>query len=325
MNFISLFTGIGGIDLGLEWAGMTCVGQVEIHPICRVFLERHFPGIPKWKDIRNFDRRLWRNYYAPDAPNVDLVAGGFPCQDISTAGKGAGLAGKRSGLWKEFYRVIKEFGPNWVLIENVSALRTRGADRVLHDLDRAGYTTWPIVVGAWAAGAVHPRNRVWIMAYANEASAALKISTRRNVFAQGSGTMEDSQKYRVQGRTISAGSGAKGKGATHADGTGKMLGNAGRTRLQKRWKIPIGTEPLQSMSTGVSLHGRIAPMGCPQREGEEPRLVELKVGGTVDGLRPRVAEWCNMEALAAYGNAVVPQIVQAIGESIKRIEEVIHG
>jgi DNA (cytosine-5)-methyltransferase 1 len=304
LNFISLFTGIGGIDLGLEWAGMKCLGQVENHPVCRVFLERHFPEIPKWKDVRNFSRRLWRNYHASDAPNVDLIAGGFPCQDISTAGKGAGLAGKRSGLWKEFYRIIQEFGPDWVLIENVSALRTRGADRVLDDLERANYSCWPIVVGAWAAGAVHPRDRVWIVAHTKRDRTDRTTHTRIAPEFNKSGAWLSQRSSRRIGSNVADPHGEYGQGG----------------RKISKWKAKGGTSTKRP--------GRIRKIAAPgqqQYPEEETRLFELKVGGTVDGLRPRVAEWCNMEAIAAYGNTVVPQVVQAIGESITRIEKVIHG
>lgn len=136
---------------------MACVGQVEIDPFCRRVLHKHWPNVPRWEDVRQFQGDMIGG-------KVDLVAGGFPCQDISVAGRGAGLEGERSGLWRERHRIIGELRPTWVLAENVPALRTKGIDRVTDDLAGLGYTSWPVVVGAWAVGAPHKRDRVWVVA-----------------------------------------------------------------------------------------------------------------------------------------------------------------
>ena len=122
-----LFAGIGGMSLGLERAGFTVRWQVETDPYCENILARHWPHVHRRQDVR----------FAGTATleRVDLIAGGFPCQDISAAGKGAGLErGHRSGLWREFARIVRELRPSWVLVENVPALRRRGADLVLGDL-----------------------------------------------------------------------------------------------------------------------------------------------------------------------------------------------
>jgi len=125
LRVLSLFSGIGGIDLGLERAGMRVVAQCEIEPFARAVLAKHWPDVRRYEDVRTLDGTEWRG-------TVDLVAGGFPCQDISTAGKGKGIEkGERSGLWREMRRIIGECRPRWVLAENVPALRTRGADIVL--------------------------------------------------------------------------------------------------------------------------------------------------------------------------------------------------
>lgn len=115
MRYISTFSGIGGMDLALDRAGMTCVAQVEIDLQCRQVLERHWPDVPKFEDICNFGEN------DVDEP-VDLIAGGFPCQDLSVAGRRAGLAGERSGLFFEFHRVVAQLRPQWVLLENVPGL-----------------------------------------------------------------------------------------------------------------------------------------------------------------------------------------------------------
>lgn len=153
----SLFSGIGGLDLGLERAGMTVRWQVEIDPFCNRVLRRHWPDVARFRDVREVA--------ADELEGVDLIAGGFPCQDISGAGRGAGLAGERSGLWFEFLRIVRELRPAWVLVENVPALRTRGADVVLGGLEEEGYATTAPVVGARHVGAPHRRDRVWIVAH----------------------------------------------------------------------------------------------------------------------------------------------------------------
>lgn len=134
LSFLSLFSGIGGIDLGLERAGMRCVGQVEIDPYCRAVLARHWPSVPQWDDVRTFKREQLKE-------RPDLIAGGFPCQDVSNAGTRTGLDGHRSGLWTEFHRIVREIRPRFVLVENVAALLVRGLDRVLGDLASCGYGT----------------------------------------------------------------------------------------------------------------------------------------------------------------------------------------
>lgn len=159
MRFLSLFAGIGGLDLGLERAGWTCVGQVEVDPFCRRVLAKHWPDVFQWGDIRLLDPEVIRARCGP----IEALVGGFPCQDASVAGKGAGMAGHRTGLWREFHRLIVALRPLLVVCENVPGLRTRGADRVLDDLESAGYAAAPIVVGARHVGAPHRRDRVWIV------------------------------------------------------------------------------------------------------------------------------------------------------------------
>lgn len=159
MNFLSLFTGIGGMDIGLERAGMKCVAQVELDDYCRSILARHWPRVPKFKDIRTFTRARLR-------ARVDLIAGGFPCQDISNAGRKVGITGERSGLWKEMLRLIRSFRPAYVIVENVSALRSRGLNVVLADLAASGFDAEWDCLPAAAFGADHLRDRLFIVAYA---------------------------------------------------------------------------------------------------------------------------------------------------------------
>lgn len=159
LQFVSLFAGIGGIDLGLERAGMRCVAQVEIHPFCQLVLRNHWPNVRKFTDIRRFSRRCLH-------ARVDLVAGGFPCQDISNAGTKLGITGARSGLWKEMLRVVRSLRrPTFVFVENVAALRARGLEVVLGDLAESGFhAEWDCLPAA-SFGAPHLRDRLFIVAY----------------------------------------------------------------------------------------------------------------------------------------------------------------
>lgn len=156
-TFGSLFAGIGGIDLGLERAGMTCLWQVEINEYATKVLFKHWPHITRFRDIRDCGAHNLRR--------VDLIAGGFPCQDISDAGKRLGLDGKRSSLWSEMYRIVCELRPRYVLVENVAALTYRGLDRVLGALAQAGYDAEWTVLRASDFGLFHERKRLFLVAY----------------------------------------------------------------------------------------------------------------------------------------------------------------
>lgn len=187
LTFGSLFAGIGGIDLGFERAGLQCKWQVEIDAYAQKVLAKHWPNVRRHDDVRTWPQ--------PDTEYVDIIAGGFPCQDISYAGKGAGLAGERSGLWSDYVRIVREIRPRFVVVENVSALLVRGMDRVLGDLAEIGYGAEWECVPASIIGAPHRRDRVFIVAYdesLNEAwrdksesvSKARRHEDRRLVFSE---------------------------------------------------------------------------------------------------------------------------------------------
>lgn len=161
MNVLDLFSGIGGFSLGLERAGMRTVAFCEIEPFCRAVLARHWPAVPCYDDIKT----LTGDRLRADGISVDAIAGGFPCQDISRAGNGAGLAGERSGLWSEYARLIGELRPQYVIVENVAALLERGMDVVCGDLARLGYDAEWSLISACALGAPHVRQRMFIVAY----------------------------------------------------------------------------------------------------------------------------------------------------------------
>jgi DNA (cytosine-5)-methyltransferase 1 len=156
MTVGSLFSGIGGIDLGLERAGFRVIWQCESDPFARRVLAKHWPGIPCYQDVRLIDERV-------ECP--ELLCGGFPCQDVSCAGRRAGIEGERSGLWAEFARVVLLLRPRFVLVENTPGLYVRGLGRVLGDLADGGYDAEWQCIPAAAVGAPHLRARIWILAY----------------------------------------------------------------------------------------------------------------------------------------------------------------
>jgi DNA (cytosine-5)-methyltransferase 1 len=200
MRVLDLFSGIGGFSLGLERAGMKTVAFCEIEPYCRAVLKKHWPDVPIYDDVRTLtaarlaadgiletdvvgdtagSRSSSRAFSGirgsqkgagprdaqPQRRGIDLICGGFPCQDISVAGKGAGIAGERSGLWSEYARIIGEVRPRYVIVENVAALLGRGLSRVLGDMAALGYDVEWHCIPASAVGAPHRRDRLWIVAH----------------------------------------------------------------------------------------------------------------------------------------------------------------
>jgi DNA (cytosine-5)-methyltransferase 1 len=165
VNVLDLFSGIGGFSLGLERAGMRTVAFCEIDPYCRAVLRKHWPNVPIHEDVRSLTSVRLINTLQRASWPIDVICGGFPCQDISEAGRGAGIEGARSGLWRSFYRLIGELRPSYAIVENVSALAWRGLGTILGDLAEIGYDAEWSSVSACSVGAPHPRERVFIVAY----------------------------------------------------------------------------------------------------------------------------------------------------------------
>src|SRR5579875_134000 len=167
LRYGSLFAGIGGFDLGADRAGWRCAWQVEIDRRCVEVLARHWPEVERFGDVR----AVGAHNLAP----VDLICGGFPCQDLSVAGRRAGLAGSRSGLWWEFYRIVAELRPAWVVVENVPGLlssnRGRDMGTILASLGDLGYGWAYRVLDAQWFGVPQRRRRVFIVGHLGDYSA----------------------------------------------------------------------------------------------------------------------------------------------------------
>lgn len=153
----SLFSGIGGFELGAEWSDIKTIWNCEILPYQQKILKQHFPNTEQYADIKELRNPKY----------VDIISGGFPCQDISNSGTKLGIKGHRSGLWGEMFRIIREVRPKYIIIENSPALIIRGFERVLCDLSEIGYNAeWQCLSGK-QFGTQHKRERIYCIAYSN--------------------------------------------------------------------------------------------------------------------------------------------------------------
>lgn len=286
LRVLSLFAGIGGFDLGLErTGGFETVAFCEIDPFCRKVLAKHWPNVKQYEDVRE----LTADTLARDGIAVDVIAGGFPCQDISLAGEGAGLEGERSGLWSEIARLVGEVRPQFVIVENVSALLGRGLGQVLGELASLGYDAEWHCIPAAAVGAQHIRDRIWILACPEHAG----LSVGRGIVAA---FAEGIQRSRVHFDVEEGG----------AEQAAALLADAIVSRLQ-------GAEQPQQHRTQSECReerpswtiAECGPLPHWRDWSSEPR-----VGRVVDGVPDRT------HRIKALGNAVVPQIPELIGHAI---------
>jgi DNA (cytosine-5)-methyltransferase 1 len=281
LTFGSLFAGIGGIDLGLERAGMRCSWQVEIDDYATRVLTKHWPDVPKYRDVRG----VGAHNLAP----VDVLAGGFPCQDISNAGKRAGITGERSGLWSEFARLIRELRPRYVLVENVTALLVRGMGTVLGDLAAIGYDAEWQCLPAAAVGAPHRRDRVWIVAYASSTGTGLEAYRSGRQGRQPADALE-SALLRQKDRAYCS----EGYYTNSTD-----VADATSERLAQRQSIYRNTRK------------QLAAFERNCRTGAGIWSTEPDVGRVAHGVSHR------MDRLRGLGNAVVPQVAEFVGLCIQ--------
>ena len=286
MRFGSLFAGIGGIDLGLERAGMECAWQVEIDDYCQRVLAKHWPDVKRYRDVREVGKK--------NLEPVDLIAGGFPCQPHSVAGKRLGEEDDRN-LWPEFIRIIRETRPRYVLAENVPGIITTYLDTVLSDLEGEGYTFTTLNLPACGFDAPHRRERIFVVAYTNGHEQGGKYQQRRE----------------EKGRTSTGGSGQD------------VPDSAPMQRIEIKRDEQDGVLPQVLADTeGERLQGqREEGNQVTDRHGESQVSIRNSSNGTVWTVEPDVGRVAHgipkrVDRLRGLGNAVVPQVVEWIGQRI---------
>ena len=321
LTHLSLFTGIGGIDIAAELAGIRTVGQCEWADYPTRVLESHWPDVPRWRDIRTLTKEDFIERTGLEA--VDIVSGGFPCQPFSMAGKRKGEGDQRY-LWPEMLRVITELAPRWVVGENVSGILSLagGGRQVCEDLERAGYAVAVFSFEAAAVGAPHRRERVFFVGHAKD---GILADTGREHTSRGDNAGE------IQ-RASGAGHAHESERADtpratpfDTDGQRQQAGDgiqAGESGEGQGLFVP-------SIGRGQAKHGGIAesglgggPDGLPRGVDDVDRFLRHRwADGWEDGL-PRVkarTPWLR-ERLTALGNAVVPQQIYPIFAAIADYE-----
>ena len=325
LTYGSLFSGIGGIDLGMDLAGFNCAWQVEIDDYCREVLEEHWPGVPKYEDIYKVK--------GSEVEPVDILCGGFPCQPVSVAGKRGGVDDER-WLWDEFYRLICEIRPRWVVAENVPGLLSANSGRafagVLRDLAEGGYdAVWDVYPagGPGGVGALHKRERIFLVAYSNSSKQTKESGDVR----------EESEVSEIDRKDIGAvvsGGGSKimanTKGKRHGRRTGKKRRIKKRELQQKeQGRSKVGSQVkgrsrthgdvsdtdqkrLQRMVKGSQKSARqIKQIGfCDRTSRWKGWDIEPDVGRVANGVPNRV------DRLKALGNSVVPQVAYKVARMI---------
>ena len=281
MKVLDLFSGIGGFSLGLERAGMETIAFCEFDEHAQKVLRKHWPDVPIHSDVRSLNGHDYRG-------TVDVVTGGFPCQDLSTAGEKAGFSGERSSLYIEMLRIISECRPQFAIFENVTGLLTGDSGRwfakFLYDLAEIGFDAEWHCITASDIGAHHHRDRVWVVAYPNE------TQLQRGSISE-----------RVQKEL------AQSHGRSCNRSASKILADSMRQRQQGQ-REPINSQCKEkdfNWEAGKSEYERVGQIW----------EIEPPVGRVVDG----VWDQSYSHRLARLGNSVVPQIPEIIGRAIMEV------
>lgn len=332
LTHLSLFSGIGGLDLAAEWAGFRTVGQCEWADYPRAVLEKHWPGLPRWRDIRTLTKESF--YEQTGLETVTVLSGGFPCQPFSTAGKRRGKEDDRY-LWPEMLRVISEIRPRWVVGENVAGIVSMALDTVLSDLESIGYACEAVIIPACAVDAPHRRDRCAILAYANNSQTSRQREYSGEIYPEPktegldlcSCDVAHSNSQGQQGRKQHGTFEPRGSKEPHRP-TGECSTvmadtKSGRKQRQvsgrcKTWgSCGCGRNVCNTPDKGLSDRPDFQ-MGGPEPNQQFERSdwwpAEPDVGRVAHGVPDRV------DRLKCLGNAVVPQQFYPVFEAIARIE-----
>ena len=288
LKILDLFSGIGGFSLGLEaTGGFETSAFCDIDPYCRKVLQQHWPNVPIYEDIKKLK--------GTDIGTVDIITGGYPCQPFSVAGKQKGVEDKRH-LWPEYFRLIKECRPTWVIGENVSGHIKLGLDSVIEDLESEGYATRTFSISASSIGANHKRERIWVVAHrkknvanaygVNDAIGRVDRTIQEtggsgNIDERGSGTNANGFSQSSKNETLDS-----------AITNSNIIGTQVQTKRQFTTEQMFGSKSSQSWWK-----------------------TEPNVGRVVNGVPNRV------DRLKALGNSLIPQIPFYIGQTILKTYE----
>ena len=343
LTHLSLFSGIGGADIAAEWAGFTTIGQCECADFPIRVIEKHWPAVPKWRDIRDVTADSFRE--RTGRRTVDVVSGGFPCQPFSVAGKRKGKDDSRY-LWPEMLRVIRELKPRWVVGENVPGILQIAGDTVCEDLECAGYDVGILCYQAAAVGAPHRRARVFFVGDAGG------YGLSPSAFTGGPDQTSGNYEKRAEPAGEPAGAGGPGDHEIMADadrvrscegkyeiystatgeyaqcrftGRGPDVADADREGMERRNGAIVQKCPGKQSGQGSAFvpdaegkqSGRLFQSGVSSDTGAnrwEWWKVEPELGRVADGIPDRV------DRLKCLGNAIVPQQIYPIFEAIAEIE-----
>ncbi len=358
LTHLSLFSGIGGLDIAAEWAGFKTVGQCEWADYPTKILEKHWPDVPRWRDIRTLTKEDFHG--RTGMGTVDLVSGGFPCQPFSLAGKRKGRDDDRY-LWPEMLRVIEELRPRWVIGENVAGIVNMALDTVLSDLESIGYSCQTFIIPACAIDAPHRRDRCAIVGcYANSFNKLPVGKIREGEDANAGGVCENvpdpnsfnggTQRTERKGQSWETGVAYGGDyvcnpaGQRLPDGASEALGEPGtEPKLERSGcgnDVPNPDNGGRAMRRERELSAVESPGSgggdnrgrTPEHGTGERRAVKPGLGGMADGLPhwldeplnvPRIARGIKnrVDRLKCLGNAVVPQQFYPIFQAIAEIEK----
>ena len=318
LTHLSLFSGIGGLDLAAEMAGFQTVGQCEWADYPTKVLEKHWPNVPRWRDIRTLTGESF--YERTGRTTVDVISGGFPCQPFSVAGKRRGKEDDRF-LWPEMLRVISELRPTWVVGENVAGIVNMALDQVYTDLENEGYAVRALIIPACAVDAPHRRDRCAIIG-------CRALEEKHNGRGWGTHSLENSDCVRFGKPGVLSQQPKRtelerdGKNVANSDLAGLQGRNEkelpkrpGKRTFRKSCAYVSDTESSELQGQRRTARGRRPEFGCSSWWPAEPN-----VGRVAHGVPSRV------DRLKCLGNAVVPQQFYPIFQAISDIERgIIHG
>lgn len=330
MRAVSLFSGVGGFELGLQRAGIETVLQAEQDRLCLGVLERHWPDVKRVQDVRDVQKKTIKG-------RPDLIYGGFPCQDLSVAGKRAGLGGERSNLWFEFQRVLFELRPRWALIENVPGLlsNNRGRDfgTILSSLDELGFAVGWTILDAQHFGVPQRRRRVYIVGGPDRHAIEQILAICESCGRYPSAGQAKKQKVAstLRGRSHGPRSNALGRGGEEAIGDNLVVSHSVQTRphrgadhetlvmptldlslAERRWLNAQSIGKFEAMRASGAGVRRLTPLECERLMGWPDNHTRY----TVDGI-----EIADSNRYRMCGNGVVSTVAEWIGRRLVKVVE----